>query len=210
MIIDSLKHLSLTLMLSALLIGSASADYNFPRDDGEHFTFESNWENRFDRNQHDENQIVGEHGFSIRGLDPVYIEFKRLAMDGNSCYNNKTWKVTVIVQAENISETVDVSESRSDRIQIEPLRHYSLTVVATYNGSLMRPGTYRVMTQMNVVGDDTDEPHYFFETISFDIKEPDDHDDNWLLFLAIGIMASTAILIWKAVKVRSGKRPPER
>lgn len=160
-----------TLILVLILIPSivGSETYTFPRTDGSHFVFETDWENEFHRTQLDNDIIYGQHSFTIHNLSlPVEIQFKRMALESNNCYNNQSWHISVLLsEGPQVIKQLDIRDFRSETIKVQPGITYNLTFIVQYDKETIQEGKHWAMVQMNVIAQDIDEPHYFFQVINY-------------------------------------------
>lgn len=193
----------LTISMLLIVVGAQADSYTFPRDDGSHFIFETSWENSYSKNQYDSNIVWGEHNFSVYNINPVYVQFKKLAMDGNDCYNNDSWKVNISLFKENkVINTIEVGNERSAILEIDTNIIYTLAVFIEYNKT-MPTKNYSAIVQMNVVGDNLDSPHYFFEYINYeyivdeqDIKEEKTEQGMEILVILLTLSILSVIVVF--------------
>ena len=189
----------ITLLIIFLPLASA---YDFPKKDGNHFIFESDWENRFSINQNN-NTIIPEHSFSVHNTSlPIYVQFKKLAMDNNHCYNNDSWDVSLSLYHDyNLIAIENITDFRCEPIEIEPYIIYTLKLRVAYDTNQMIDGKYHAIIQMNVINDDIDEPHYFFETVNFKYAEPQKrYQDLTPIIILILIILMVIYITIKTIK----------
>lgn len=195
----------LIIFILSISINVQAEEYVFPRNSGNHFTFETDWENQFNKTQYNHEEVFGTHYFTIHNLENPRIQFKRLAGDMNDCYNNRSWIVEVILYHEDDFSTIPISNEKTELIEIDSGVKYCIAIKVKYNSTLLETRTYNMAIQMNVVSKGIDEPHYFFEEINFERLEDEEEQEKNLYFGVLFIILIIIILLY-LIKRYSEKR----
>lgn len=200
--------LTLLILISLISVNSQGAD--FPRNDGKYFRFETDWQNNFTHNPNSINGIISQHNFSIQNIESnASIQFKRLALDNNNCYDNESWLIMVnIYQNGNLSNTIFIGDNRTNTYPIIPNTIYMIEFLIFYDKDQIQPGNYTNIIQMNLITNDNDSPHYFYSILEYKTIKDRNESEMPLYIILIGILTFLGIILvifWNKKAKRQSK-----